>query len=84
MRGVAAVGLALVIAGAAGCIERQGVPIGPTVSFGQRVSIGGGGVSDDVPLARMYAMARTLHLADGPDEVHNMVVARREIGREDS
>ncbi len=42
---------------------------------------GGGGVSDDFPLARMWAFARTLRLADGPDEVHNMVVARREIGR---
>ena len=42
---------------------------------------GGGGVSDDFPLARMWAMARTLRLADGPDEVHNMVVARREMGR---
>ncbi len=39
------------------------------------------GVSDDVPLARMWAMARTLRIADGPDEVHNMVVARREIER---
>lgn len=45
---------------------------------------GGGGVSDDFPLARMYAMARTLRLADGPDEVHAMVVARREIGRDES
>ncbi len=42
---------------------------------------GGGGVSDDFPLARMWAFARTLRIADGPDEVHNMVVARREIGR---
>jgi len=42
---------------------------------------GGMGVCDDVPLARMWAGARTLRLADGPDEVHNMVVARREIGR---
>jgi len=42
---------------------------------------GGMGVSDDVPLARMWAAARTLRIADGPDEVHNMVVARREIGR---
>jgi len=42
---------------------------------------GGMGVSDDVPLARMWASARTLRIADGPDEVHNMVLARREIGR---
>jgi acyl-CoA dehydrogenase len=42
---------------------------------------GGMGVADDVPLARMWAGARTLRIADGPDEVHNMVVARREIGR---
>ena len=42
---------------------------------------GGAGVSDDTPLARMWAFARTLRIADGPDEVHNMVVARREIGR---
>jgi acyl-CoA dehydrogenase len=42
---------------------------------------GGMGVCDDVPLARMWAGARTLRIADGPDEVHNMVVARREIGR---
>ncbi len=42
---------------------------------------GGAGVAQDVPLARMYALARTLRIADGPDEVHNMVIARREIGR---
>lgn len=42
---------------------------------------GGAGVGDDVPLARMWAHARTLRIADGPDEVHNMVLARREIGR---
>jgi acyl-CoA dehydrogenase len=42
---------------------------------------GGAGVAQDVPLARMYAMARSLRIADGPDEVHNMVIARREIGR---
>lgn len=42
---------------------------------------GGAGVAQDVPLARMYALARTLRIADGPDEVHNMVVARREIRR---
>ena len=33
---------------------------------------GGGGVSDDFPLAAMYAGLRTLRFADGPDEVHRM------------
>ena len=42
---------------------------------------GGGGVSDDFPLAAMYAGIRTLRLADGPDEVHKMQVARRELRR---
>jgi len=42
---------------------------------------GGAGVSDETPLARMWAAARTLRIADGPDEVHQMVIARREIGR---
>jgi acyl-CoA dehydrogenase len=42
---------------------------------------GGMGVSDDVPLASMYAHLRTLRLADGPDEVHRMSVARRELRR---
>jgi acyl-CoA dehydrogenase len=37
------------------------------------------GVSNDVPLASMYASLRTLRLADGPDEVHRMSVARREL-----
>jgi acyl-CoA dehydrogenase len=42
---------------------------------------GGGGVSDDFPLARMYAGIRTLRLADGPDEVHKLSIARQEIRR---
>jgi acyl-CoA dehydrogenase len=40
---------------------------------------GGGGVSQDFPLARTYAHLRTLRLADGPDEVHKMTIARREL-----
>jgi len=40
---------------------------------------GGGGVSDDFPLATMYAHLRTLRLADGPDEVHKRSIARREL-----
>jgi acyl-CoA dehydrogenase len=44
-------------------------------------AFGGAGVSDDVPLARMYAGLRTLRLADGPDEVHRRQVARTELAR---
>lgn len=40
---------------------------------------GGAGVCQDFPLARMYAMARTLHIADGPNEVHLGSVAKMEI-----
>lgn len=42
---------------------------------------GGAGVSDDVPLAWMYASARSLRLADGPDEVHLRDIARMELRR---
>jgi acyl-CoA dehydrogenase len=40
---------------------------------------GGGGVSQDFPLAPMWAGLRTLRLADGPDEVHKLSIARREL-----
>jgi acyl-CoA dehydrogenase len=40
---------------------------------------GGGGVSDDFPLAALYAGSRTLRIADGPDEVHLRTVGRREL-----
>ena len=40
---------------------------------------GGGGVSDDFSLASAYAHLRTLRLADGPDEVHKLSIARREL-----
>jgi acyl-CoA dehydrogenase len=42
---------------------------------------GGGGVSDDFPLAMMYAHVRTLRLADGPDEIHKRTIARGELRR---
>jgi acyl-CoA dehydrogenase len=42
---------------------------------------GGGGVSDDFPLARMWAGMRTLRIADGPDAVHLRTVARQELGK---
>jgi acyl-CoA dehydrogenase len=44
---------------------------------------GGGGVCQDFPLARLYAGIRTLRLADGPDEVHKMTIARQELRRFD-
>lgn len=40
---------------------------------------GAGGVSQDFPLAELWAGARTLRLADGPDEVHQRSLARREL-----
>ena len=42
---------------------------------------GGAGVSDDTPLARLFALARALRLADGPDEVHRAMVARLEVAK---
>ncbi|MGK5446983.1 acyl-CoA dehydrogenase family protein [Streptomyces radiopugnans] len=42
---------------------------------------GAGGVSQDFPLAELWAGARTLQLADGPDEVHQRSLARRELKR---
>ncbi len=40
---------------------------------------GAAGISQDFPLAAMYTASRTLRFADGPDEVHRMVVARKEL-----
>ena len=42
---------------------------------------GGAGLSQDTPLARMYAWHRAMRLFDGPDEVHLMSVARAELDR---
>ncbi len=44
-------------------------------------AFGGAGVSGDTDLAAMYAMVRTLRIADGPDEVHNRTIARLEYAR---
>jgi acyl-CoA dehydrogenase len=43
---------------------------------------GGGGMSQDFPLAYFYTLARTLRFADGPDEVHRNALAKIELGRQ--
>ena len=43
--------------------------------------LGALGVSDDTPVASMWRNGRALRIADGPDEVHKMVIARRELKR---
>ena len=45
---------------------------------------GGAGVSNDLPLAQMYLTARILRLADGPDEVHKILIAKNIIHRYES
>ena len=45
---------------------------------------GAAGVSNDLPLAGMYLGARTLRLADGPDEVHRILIAKNVLGRYES
>lgn len=50
------------------------------VDFAMQIH-GGGGLSEDFPLAAAWATARALRLADGPDEVHLGMVARLELGR---
>ena len=42
---------------------------------------GGGGMSQDFPLAHAYANSRTLRFADGPDEVHRNAIAKWELGK---
>jgi acyl-CoA dehydrogenase len=42
---------------------------------------GGGGVSDDFPLAMLWAHNRTLRIADGPDEVHRNAIAKLELAK---
>jgi acyl-CoA dehydrogenase len=45
-------------------------------------TFGAAGVSSDTPLAAGWAQLRTLHLADGPDEVHLRSIARDELRRQ--
>jgi acyl-CoA dehydrogenase len=45
---------------------------------------GAAGVSNDLPLAGMYVGARTLRIADGPDEVHKILIAKNVLGRYES
>ena len=45
---------------------------------------GGGGVTEDFPLASFYAHQRVLRLADGPDEVHKRTIAQMELRRIDA
>jgi acyl-CoA dehydrogenase len=42
---------------------------------------GAAGMSDDFPIARMWRDGRSMRIADGPDEVHKMTIARRELRR---
>lgn len=42
---------------------------------------GGTGVSEDTPLAKMWAAHRAMRLSDGPDEVHREMISRLEIGK---
>ena len=42
---------------------------------------GAAGVSNDLPLAGMYQGARTLRIADGPDEVHKILIAKNVLGQ---
>jgi acyl-CoA dehydrogenase len=45
-------------------------------------AFGAMGVSQDTPLARMWAWIRALRFADGPDEVHRNAIAKIELGRQ--
>ncbi|MBL8742282.1 MAG: acyl-CoA dehydrogenase, partial [Myxococcales bacterium] len=45
---------------------------------------GGAGVSSDLPLTALFAMARVLRIADGPDAVHRGVIAKVELMKQDA
>jgi acyl-CoA dehydrogenase len=44
-------------------------------------TFGAAGVSQDLPLAYLWTLVRTIRIADGPDEVHKRSIARRELAR---
>jgi alkylation response protein AidB-like acyl-CoA dehydrogenase len=50
------------------------------VDFAMQIH-GGAGVSRETPLPQFFAQARSLRLADGPDEVHKGLIARIELGK---
>ena len=62
-----------------GGASRSDGPVGPLGPQENREVHGGGGVTSDFPLSYAYGYARALRLADGPDEVHNMSVAKLEM-----
>jgi acyl-CoA dehydrogenase len=58
------------------------VPRAVTAAIDWAIQVhGGAGVGDDTPLPEMWAYARTLRIADGPDAVHIQTVARQELRR---
>ena len=61
------------------------IPLMATRVIDKAIQIhGGAGVSQDTPLASLYASARYLRIGDGPDEVHRRTVARYELGKHKS
>ena len=58
------------------------IPLMATKVIDKAIQIhGGAGVSQDTPLAALYASVRYLRIGDGPDEVHRRAVARHELGK---
>jgi acyl-CoA dehydrogenase len=58
------------------------VPRVATAVIDRAIQVHGGlGISDDVPLARMWGWHRAMRIFDGPDEVHQRSVARAELSR---
>ena len=61
------------------------IPLMATKVIDKAIQIhGGAGVSQDTPLASLYASVRYLRIGDGPDEVHRRTVARYELGKHQS